>query len=241
MDQEYGATFEHWAGELNPGADGLSRLEMSKEVPQSTISEVYAIDELDHDINVNFPLAMTVIKAEQDKVEKILRMLTQNKFKKHFATMTFGEVTVHTLDGKILVPANLQLRVIDWYHSNLHHPGVICTANSIAQNFGWRGMRAQVEEFVKLCDECQRLKIVGKPNYGKLPLVPALHDKAPFEKLHVDCAGPWTVRVQDELDSYASPYKIHILSMVDAGSNWCELALIPTANSQSVATQFDAN
>jgi hypothetical protein len=102
-------------------------------------------------------------------------------------------------------------------------------------------MRTQVEEHVKSCDECQRHKIVGKPNYGKLPLVPALRDKEPFEKVHVNCAGPWTVRVKDDLDSVESPYQIHILSMVDACSSWCELALIPTANSKSVAAQFDAN
>jgi hypothetical protein len=64
---------------------------------------------------------MTIIKAEQDKDEKIQ---TQDKYKKHFATLTFGETTVHTLDGKILMPASLQLRVIDWYHTNLCHPGV---------------------------------------------------------------------------------------------------------------------
>lgn len=241
LDQEYGAKLEHYAGELNTGADGLSRLEMSDEVPQSTLIEVYAINELDPDTNVDFPLAMTIIKAEQDKDEKIQSMLTQEKYNRHFATLTFGQTTVHTLDGKILVPTSLQSRVIDWYHTNLRHPGVTRTANSIAQIFGWRGMRTQVEEHVKSCDECQRHKIVGKPSYGKLPLVPALRDKKPFEKVHVDCAGPWTVRVKDDLDSVESPYQIHILSMVDACSSWCELALIPTANSKSVAAQFDAN
>lgn len=241
LDQEYGAKLEHWAGELNTGADGLSRLEMSDEVPQSTLAEVYAINELDRETNIDFPLAMTIMKAEQDNDEKIQSMLTQEKFKGHFATLTFGETTVLTLDDKILVPASLQLRVIEWYHTNLRHPGVTRTANSISQIFGWRGMRAQVEDYVKSCDECQRHKIVGKPKYGKLPLVPALRDKEPFEKVHVDCVGPWTVRVQDELDSDESPYKIHILTMVDACSNWCELALIPTANSKSVAAQFDAN
>jgi hypothetical protein len=78
-------------------------------------------------------------------------MLTQEKFKKHFATLTFGKTTVLTLNGKILVPASLQSRVIDWYHTNLCHPGETGTAHSIAQIFGWTGMWAQVEEHVKSC------------------------------------------------------------------------------------------
>jgi hypothetical protein len=150
-------------------ADGLSRLEMSDEIPQSTLVEVYAIDQLDRDTNVDFPLAMTIIKAEQDKDKKIQSMLTQDKYKKHFATLSFGETAVHTLD-----------------HTNLRHPGVMRTANSIAQIFGWRGMRAQVEEHVKSCDECQRHKIVGKPSYGKLPLVPVRYILLTCKMYHLD-------------------------------------------------------
>jgi hypothetical protein len=41
---------------------------MSNKVP---VVPVYAIDKLDRDTNADFPLAMTIIKAEQDKDEKI--------------------------------------------------------------------------------------------------------------------------------------------------------------------------
>jgi hypothetical protein len=36
-------------------------------------------------------------------------------------------------------------------------------------------------------------------------------------------------------------YNIHVLTMVDACTNWTELSLIPTANSKTVAKQFDIN
>lgn len=72
-----------------------------------------------------------------------------------------------------------------------------------------------------------------------MPLVSALRDKDPFEKVHVDCTGPWTVHIKSDITGELSPYKIHILTMVDAAANWVELAMIPTANSRSCTKQFD--
>ena len=105
----------------------------------------------------------------------------------------------------------------------------------------WKGIHGQVEDYVKTYDECQCHKIVGKPNYGILPLIPALCDKKPFEKIHVDCAGPWTVDIKDGPMTRESKYKIRILTMVDARTNWTELALIPMASSKIVAIQFNIN
>jgi hypothetical protein len=153
---------------------------------------------------------------------------------------TFGNVDIHALEGKILVPASLQLRVIKWYHENLKHSGVTQTISSIVAVFGWRGMHSQVEEFVKTCDECQHHKMVGKPRYGHLPLVPALCNKEPWEKVMVDGVGPWTVRVDTGLKVIET--NIHVMSMVDSCTNWVELALIPTENSSfDCAKQFNIN
>jgi hypothetical protein len=58
LDQDYGAKFEHFARKLNTGADGLSYLEMTNKVPNDVLSEIYAINELDRNINRDFPLAM---------------------------------------------------------------------------------------------------------------------------------------------------------------------------------------
>ncbi|KAL7523869.1 hypothetical protein ACHAWF_000709 [Thalassiosira exigua] len=99
-------------------------------------------------------------------------------------------------------------------------------------------MRKQVDDFVKSCDECQRYKITGKRDYGKLPAVPALRDREPWEKIQVDCAGPWTIRVKTS-SGKAWEYSFHIMTMVDCCTNWCELKSIPSANSKSCANTLD--
>lgn len=103
-------------------------------------------------------------------------------------------------------------------NTNLRHTGVTGT------------MRGQVEDHIKTCNKCQGHKIVGKPNYGILSLVPALRDKKTFEKVHLDCVGPWTVRIKDDPLGQIIEYDIHILTMVDACINWTKLSLIPTAS-----------
>jgi hypothetical protein len=92
-----------------------------------------------------------------------------------------------------------------------------------------------------MCNEGQCHKIVDKHHYGILPLIPALRDKKHFEKIQLDCAGPWSVRVKDGPLTRDIKYEIFVLTMVDACTNWIELALIPTASSRTVATQFDIN
>jgi hypothetical protein len=189
LNQDYGAKFEHLAGELNTGADGLSRLQMSDDVPTNLVSEIYAIDDLNSNTNFDFPLAMSLMKEEQEKDEKV-----QGALQKYATNDRFD-----TIEGKIIVPATLQKQIIDWYHSNLRHPGVMRTINSISQSFYWKEIRPQVEEHIKTCDECQCHKMVGKPQYGILPLVPALHDKKPFKKVQLNCASCHQILVSHDL------------------------------------------
>ena len=43
-------------------ADGLSRLEMSDNLPNDDLLEIYAINELNRNDNTNFPLSMALLK-----------------------------------------------------------------------------------------------------------------------------------------------------------------------------------
>ena len=147
--------------------DGLSCLEMLDEVPKDIVHEIYPINELDHDMNEDFLLAMTLLKSEQDQDKKLQEILKLPTYKTRIGTITVGGIMVHTIDNKIVVPSNLQRRIIiNWYHSNLCHPRVTRTINSINQTFTWKGLHPQVEAHIKLCDQCLHHKITGKPNYG---------------------------------------------------------------------------
>ena len=67
--------FEHLASELNTGVDGLSHLDMTNQVRNDVLGEIYATDELNPTDKDDFPLSMMHPKKEQDNDEKLQEML----------------------------------------------------------------------------------------------------------------------------------------------------------------------
>ena len=113
--------------------------------------------------------------------------------------------------------------------------------NTIGQTFAWKGLATSVADHVDTCNSCQRNKHTNKKAYGKLPLVPALRNKEPWQTVHVDCGGPWKIRFECEETKKILTFDIHVIGMVDASTNWCEVARIQTASSIAVAKAVDLN
>jgi hypothetical protein len=111
--------------------------------------------------------------------------------------------------------------------------------NTIGQTFVWKGLATSVGNHVDTCNSCQRNKHTNKKAYGKLPRVPALQNKEPWQTVHVDCGGPWTIRYVNNETGRIVLFEIHVLGMVDAGTNWCEVARITTASSIATAKAFN--
>ena len=65
LNQVYQAKLEHIAGTSNTGADGLSKLDMCDSIPNTLVQEVYTINELDHEDNIDFPLSLE--KSDKNK------------------------------------------------------------------------------------------------------------------------------------------------------------------------------
>ena len=205
------------------GANGLSRYNPSLETPVRFIEDVYAVDELDHDGNKSSPIAMHLVKEEQDKGDNLPQLLSKPEAAASLTTKEYDGISVHCLNGRVWTPSSLQIRILEWYHNMLMHVSSTRTLKTIQQTFGWTNIRKHVDKCVKTCKECQRYKIVGRPHYGFIPGTGALRDNNPWEKIQIDCASPWKVNV----DSVGMPgeiitYTFHIVTIVDCCTNWCE-------------------
>ena len=97
-----------------------------------------------------------------------------------------------------------------------------------------------VNDYVRTCDVCQKNKIGGRSNHGLIPLNSALRDKKPWEKLSVDCAGPWKARVKTHSGEVVE-LNFHMCSMIDACTGWVELATITSASSRKVSRAVEKN
>ena len=106
LDEEYGAKFVHIAGKANTGADGLSRLPMFDTTPANSKEHIFAISNLDRDINHLFPINMGLIQRKLDA--DLNKQLKSEKNKDLFDSIPIEDCTVHTYKNKVWVPATLQ-------------------------------------------------------------------------------------------------------------------------------------
>ena len=68
-----------------------------------------------------------------------------------------------------------------------------------------------------------------------------LRNKQPWEKVQVDCCGPWKICYNNQLTGRICTFEIHLLSMVDICNGWPEFARINMANSIATAKAFGEN
>ena len=200
--EEYGPELHYLKGEKNIVADALSRLELEPTLPTEAdptvldsppyraLAEAFAVtpDETPDWLNpVNFKL----IRREQQTDADLLRKARDDPA---YVLHSFrGGGRLHQLickDGKIVVPKNLQERMVQWYHEYLCHPGETRTEITINQHFTWKGLRKTVHKICSSCDQCQRTKRTKK-KYGKLPEKVA--EVTPWQKLCVDMIGPYKI------------------------------------------------
>ena len=75
-----------------------------------------------------------------------------------------------TYFGKIYIPQQLRQEIFRKLHVEgpAAHPGIRSTISSIANDYYWPQLRQNINEWVKNCDVCQRMKIRNQKPHGTL-------------------------------------------------------------------------
>ena len=108
----------------------------------------------------------------------------------------------------------LQQQVLKELHEG--HPGIARMKNLARSYVWWPGLDSNIEELVNSCPQCQ----VAKSAPPKAPLHPWVWPSKPWERIHVDFAGPFQRKT--------------FFIVVDAHSKWPEV--IPMSTTTSLAT-----
>lgn len=115
---------------------------------------------------------------------------------------------------RIVIPTNLQRRFIEQLHQG--HPGMSRMKNLARNLVYWPNIDFQIEQFVKSCSKCAI--------HGKSPIKTDLQSwplpNKPWERLHIDYAGPFK--------------NYYFLIVVDALSKWPEV--VKTSSTTSTKT-----
>ena len=136
--------------------------------------------------------------------------------------------------GKIVIPPELQPRILDWYHEILVHPGENRMEKSLTSLYYWKNLKKDVHQHCKHCKTCQLFKTTRKTKYGLLPAKTA--EVIKWSRVNVDLWGPKTVHNKNGKD-----YKIHVLTMIDPVTGWFEIAALKDSpNAYEVQRLFDS-
>lgn len=102
--------------------------------------------------------------------------------------------------------------IIEQYHTGKAHlhRGVNETVRRIKENYNWTGLIKDVEQFIKNCEICQKVKICRK-NLSS-PFVVTETPKAPFERINVDIfeapTKNYALTIRDELTKFTQAYAL---------------------------------
>jgi hypothetical protein len=134
-------------------------------------------------------------------------------------------------EHQLVVPASLANRVIGLNHNPaiFAHPGRSRTLDNICLRFYWPKMRAHVEEYVKNCRECQRLKPRHK---FKAPLGDHSEPTRPFEFTSMDVLGSFPTSTNKNR---------YLMTVMDHLTNYPEAIPIPETSAPTVARAYVAN
>ena len=112
---------------------------------------------------------------------------------------------------RIIIPTKLRKRVIEELHTA--HPGVVRMKALARSHVRWPGLDQEIENYAKSCASCQ----VDKHAPPKAPLHPWAWPTVPWQRIHVDFAGPVNGKM--------------LFILVDAHSKWPEVFTMSSTTS----------
>ncbi len=92
-----------------------------------------------------------------------------------------------TMKWKVIVPYNLRMAYIDFFHSHSTHRGIRQTTENAMKTFWWPRMRKDIRNYVIGCRVCQRVKSSKRGVVGKQQTFFA---NGPGDIVHLDFVGP---------------------------------------------------
>ncbi len=119
-DQEYHAKLVYYEGNLNNGADGLSRLHFEKANSKPMVHELCTWIQQSGKEWL-FPLDLCIIAQNHKSDAELQQKQTNPSHHKKFGEIMMEGHSLITFNEKIWVPAEMLLHLISWYHENLQH------------------------------------------------------------------------------------------------------------------------
>nr|CAD2163108.1 unnamed protein product [Meloidogyne enterolobii] len=134
-------------------------------------------------------------------------------------------------DWKILIPRGLKNTIIKEFHEDplqSAHLGLQRTLEKIKRTMYWKGMTKDITEKLRICEVCQRRKVVGK-HLSREEIYPIEPASRRFDRINIDLLGP----IQKSLRGHQ-----YIFVAVDSFSKWAMAVPIRNQTASTIADIF---
>ena len=216
--QGYDYDIEYKSSKSHANCDGLSRLPYShgEELPDSDSAEIYNLSQID-----SLPVCANDVKLETCHDPTLSRVLDftmngwtykpQDEILKPFY-MRRHELSVQNgclMWGiRVIIPVKLRNKMLDELH--VGHIGIVKMKELSRSFFWWPKLDSDIEQLARKCSGCQ----IHQKAPPKASLHPWECPSAPWERIHIDFAGPFLGHM--------------FLIAVDAHSKWPEVHVMNT-------------
>src|SRR5699024_2700307 len=125
-------------------------------------------------------------------------------------------------EGRVLLPNRYKHMILHQYHGHVSvgHPGETRTLKGIQKIFKWPQMRRDVQNWIKSCLRCSRVK-TGRERLQGLRRVNPIQD--PFQAVHID---------------YFHYGESTIMTMIDRATRWVEATIVSDKSAEKATEAF---
>lgn len=180
---------------------------------------------------VGFPgLDMPVEQSKDDELTALKRELTHGEPKKEVQRkhIIIDDILYYMSDPdsdpvlRLYVPQHLRDMVVQQYHNENGHLGVMKTYEAIKQKYYWPNLLKGLYQHVKMCTTCQTRSL----QKIRQPLQETDIPPYPMAKLGLDLSGPYPKSLSGNK---------YIVAFVDWFSGWPEAFAVPDKTADTVA------
>ena len=225
---EYKSTTQHG------NADGLSRLPLECGENKETVdpAEIFQVSQMEM-----LPVSSDMIRREIQKDPTLSLVLEYAKrgwptdCKKEVEPFYRRKEEITIQDGclmwgsRVIIPSKLQNQVLDELHEG--HLGIVKMKALARSYMWWPTIDKSIEQLAKRCEGCQRVQ--NNPKIA--PLHPWEWPARPWQRIHIDFAGPFLGRM--------------FLIAIDAYSKWPEVIPMSSTSTdrtiEELRTMFSRN
>ena len=218
----YSIEFRPTAAHAN--ADGLSRLPLGTRHPASTdsiftIGQIQALpvtaEQIATATRQDVVLSRVLNFVKEGWPEEVSKELEPFARRQHELST---EANCLLWGIRVIIPKKYQAQLLEELHSE--HQGV-SRMKALARSYPWwPGLDKELEECARNCHECQSVK--NSPAVA--PLHPWLWPSKPWQRVHIDFAGPFQNKMY--------------LIVIDAHSKWPEVIEMTTTTSHKTITEL---